>query len=224
MIHTAYQRNGAYFLLMSEMQSYAKNHGVKFGLGFGNEKSTKAVLKYGLWTYYNRMKRFSIHISTIPVNKIFRKLGLFNLYLGLIRMYLHKHIIPYRKENFEEYNCVPTIKYNYDFFLKRSSSEYFLIKLKQTILWLKVDNFLKVGFIKNPFEEDLPIIFSSLKSFCRLFGIGEIMMQFSEGSKEELSLKKHFPSHNSWPILVCNFDSHFPLDKLQLSLCDTESF
>lgn len=224
MIHPDYQRFGIYVKLLSKVEEVAKENGICFSLGFPNDNSFYPVVHKGMWNFKNRMVGYKIKVNTLPLYKIFKKMGARETYLNWASNKLKGITCSFQQEAFIESNERPHIIHDELFFNYKNTKAHFLLKIDGKFVWVKLGDQLSVGFVSELTETEMLEIVHQLQLIAKKLFINLIIFQFTKGSIQEEHMTKHFHGFDSWPILFTNQQSRFPIERLKLQYCDIDSF
>ena len=224
MVHPDFQKNGIFPKIMQRVEELAIQNDFHFTIGFGNQRSQPVAIYERKWSHENRLVRYSLPIITIPINKVFRKMGLQYLHTKWCKFVLKKYEFHFENDVLQQQIKQPEIIRNKDYFVRKESPAHILMRIDQTLVWIKINAQLCVGFVKYPNEIALLKTIEKLKYLCKILGINEILFQLTSGCEQDKLMEKHFEKHNSWHILNKNLSSNLNLNDLHLEFCDLDSF
>ncbi|AWA29504.1 hypothetical protein HYN48_05045 [Flavobacterium magnum] len=226
MTHPQYRGRGLLAELARLTHEVLEKNGFTMIFGFPNQNSEHLLLDTLHWQFSQRMSGyyfrtgsglFSRIINEIPIlkNALRRKSA------AQLLQYVTTALMPTGNDR----SAVTTVRDAVHFDYKRFSGN-FVIQAGGCIFWIKNGKKLVVG----DFEADTSAAFqrglSALKTICKKGGVSEIHFQVTAGSRKDLLLKS-FPGamqFDSWIIGYKNFNSSFPLEKLEFTLADVDIF
>lgn len=212
--------------MFSDIQQFgmklAFDAGASFMYGFGNQASTPIVVKQG-WTAKDELKRFVIPTGSIPFGKAIQKLGMRSLFQRYVRFVLRKYIRPYNNEFIKSSDEVQVL-YDKDYLNYKSYYNSHFIIMDGIPVWIKADNYIRVGqvILKTPEERDR--IIRKLKSLAFRIGVPDILFQIKTGTTEEILLSEKYSSAKSWAVCYKDHCSSFPLHTITLNFSDIDSY
>jgi GNAT superfamily N-acetyltransferase len=224
MVHPDYQGKNIYVKLLDKLKEVAKENGICFSLGFPNDNSFYPVVHKGKWLIAVHMVGFMIHVKTMPLRRLCRKLGVENAYLKWVGKKLKPYQVPYHPDAFVQPKHRFHIVHDEVFFKYKQSPAHFLLKIYDEYVWIKIGTQLAVEFIGEMDEQKLLAVTHELTMIAKKLYISQVMLQFTVGASQELILKRKYAFFESWPVLYSNQQSAFPPHELQIQYCDVDSF
>jgi hypothetical protein len=109
--------------------------------------------------------------------------------------------------------------YNY-----KSFTPNYFVELKSTKIWIKPTGGLLVGDMEVVNESQVSETISSLKDLAAQLGLKKVIIQTDQESELCKMLQTKHLFSDSWLIGYKNFTSNFPLEKLQLTYGDLDTF
>lgn len=204
-----------------------KKSGITFVWGFPNQNSEYGCLNKLNWKYVERMQGFKISISKIPLEKMIRKTGFVNtFYTQHIGKAFSEYKVnkPLKGSVFNNEDCV-SIARDQAYYQYKSFTNSFVIKIEETLFWIKIKNGLLIGDIETSSKKQFIKALSILKKIAFKCGITEIIFQTSPNTLiENLVSDIATESFESWVVGYKNFCSEFPLEKLKFTFADLDTF
>jgi hypothetical protein len=202
-----------------------QREGYQFIFGYSNENSLPAATKKLGWKYMENLKGYRIHVRTLPLEKICRRLKFpYKAYLAWVDFVFRNQ----KTHEVVPNSCIEGenggIVRDEAFYAYRSFSFNRRVKVEGVKLWFKLYAQLCIGDIERVGEEQMLQMLRKLKGKCFWLGIDEIVFQASAGTHNEVIFAKHFPSFESWATLYSNFTSEVDFTKLKLTFGDIDSF
>jgi len=222
-----YAGNGLFTKLGKLTDEQLKKFDIKFVWGFPNQNSEYGYLNKLDWKYEERMEGFKIKTSVLPFEKIMKKTNFTtSLYENHITQILEKYKIDEQiKGSVYNSDTVVSTARNKAYYDYKSFNNNFTIKIKDVLFWIKIKNGLLVGDIETPSKESFYIALKELKKIASKNGIGEIIFQSSPGTLISRYIKDNSDEQfESWCVGYKNFNSEFPLEKLQFTFGDLDTF
>ncbi len=222
-----YTGNGLFTKLGKLTDTLLKEANIKFVWGFPNQNSEYGYMNKLDWQYKERLQRFNIRTSFIPIEKIARKLDSTNRFYD---KKISKVFEKYKTDKkiigsvFLNKDVVSTSR-NDEFYTYKSFTNNFTISIKGVLFWIKIKNGLLIGDVEVFSEELFHKAFQKLKQIAASNGIGEINIQASPDTQIAKLMQEYAKkSVDSWAVGFKNFTSEFPLEQLKLTLGDLDTF
>lgn len=198
---------------------------IKFAWAFLNQNSEYPYLNKLNWTAKIRMQYFIIKTGAFPTEAILRKTKLFHQYhQNLIQQKLTPLILEkqeFSSIHFDKYGSTNKDK---DFYLYKSYTTNYLIMLNNVKVWIKPLGGLLIGDMETTNEKSFFKTIHELKKLACSLGLNKLVFQASPETTLYQMLSKKYEANNSWLIAYKNFNSNFPLDKLQFTYGDLDTF
>lgn len=225
MTHPRYQGKGLFTNLGKIMQALAAEEGILFLYGFPNQNSYPGYIKKLDWKFTGKMKCYTIQVKCIPFENIFRKFGLNSLNrIRFKRATRHlKSLTPILRSSVinKEYGGV---KRDYRFYRYKSYSNNHTLEIEGCKVWLKIHGAMLIGDIEN-FSEDVKMnVLSTLKKIALKIGVQKIIFQTSPNTHIDQFLSKEYEAVETFPIGFYDIKSPIPLDKLNFTYGDLDTF
>jgi hypothetical protein len=226
MTHSDHRGNHFFEKLSAKTFQLGKECGVKFMYGFPNQYSLGASIKSG-WQYANeKMRTYTIKVSTLPLAKLCRKNSVLNsLYKGYVNLILkfYKSAVSFFPNSMLAKN-VGGVLHDADYFSYKSYSHKKIIKIDNCNVWIKVDGELKIGDIEKKKEVDFIRLMKKLKFISFLIGCREIQTTVCEESFIHQSMKENFKSTESFMVARIDFGLDFPKENVKFIMADFDTF
>jgi hypothetical protein len=202
-----------------------KQKGVRFVWGFPNQNSEYGYVNKLNWKGNNRMQAFIIPLSKVSEEVLRRKA---NIGVESFQEKIKRIIEPIRieKVNLQSVNTdqYPSVQHSTNFFEYKSFSPNYMIDLAGCKVWIKTEGGLLVGDVEQKSEEQFTELIQHLVQLGKKLGLHQLVFQFSPNSTHCQWMKKHYKAVDSWLIGYKNFNSDFPLEELQLTYGDLDTF
>jgi hypothetical protein len=219
-----YQGKGIFKVLGKLTENLLKSEGINFFYGFPNEASAKTYVKND-WECHGSVTGFKVPVKTFPREKVFRKIGFGKLYDSFVKSRLTKLLSSERiLPNSMQDKIHPAILRDKSFFEYKCFTPNYIIEIGNVKVWMKIQSGMHIGDIDTLEENKLLETITGLKQIAKRLGVTSIILQYQEGSAQEIILKKHFESFLSWKLVFTNFSSKLPLDKFRVNYGDLDSF
>lgn len=202
-----------------------KKKGVRFVWGFPNQNSEYGYVNKLDWKGNKRMQAFLIPLSIVSEEVLRRKA---NLGVESFQEKIKRIIEPIRieKANLQSVNTdqYPSVQHSKNFFEYKSFSPNYMIELAGCKVWIKTEGGLLVGDVEQKSEEQFTELIQHLLQLGKKLGLHQLVFQFSPQSTHCQWMKKHYKAVDSWLIGYKDFNSDFPLEELQLTYGDLDTF
>jgi len=203
-----------------------KGAGIRFVYGFPNQNSEYGYLNKLDWISNERMQRFKIDVSTIPVAKLFK---LIPAWSDTYKKFSVSQFKPYLSEVKELPNSATDGNHGGSvrdkrFFKYKSFTDNAIYNFNDVLFWLKIERTISIGDIEVCKEEKILAAITELRKLAALLGIPTITVQSSPGSFLDKLFSKYYTPISSWAIGYKNFNSAIPLQKLRFTYGDLDTF
>ncbi|MAX80062.1 MAG: hypothetical protein CL843_07795 [Crocinitomicaceae bacterium] len=199
--------------------------GVRFMWAFLNQDSEYAFTKKLNWKGEKRMKCFTIPVAAFPTEKLFRRTKVFEKYnQQWIRKKLSDRMLENKQVQSVDLAENVGVCRNKAYFDFKNYTPNFCIDVEGTAVWIKPLGGLLVGDMEVISQEQVLKTVDGLKRIAQKVGIDKIILQVSEENKLYHYLSPKYPSIDSWLIGYKNINSDFPLETLDLTYGDLDTF
>lgn len=221
----AHTGNGLFTKLGELTDQVLIEKGVKFVWGFPNQNSEYGYVNKLHWQGEARMQCYIFKLSSISSETVYRKTKLFERRnQERIKKELSSLLVPKQQLHSIDTKMGGGIDRSNHFYAYKNFSPNYFIELKGTKVWIKPLGGLLVGDIEVKNEQQLLASIEELKILAKQLGLNKLTIQASPKSQLNLLLKKHFSPIDTWLIGYKNFSSQFPLEKLQFTYGDLDTF
>ncbi len=225
MIHSDYRFKGLFVKLGELTYDLCKRSGIQFVFGFPNQNSQPGLVNKLGWKMIGSMDRFTIPVRTVPLYKIAQRMPFLNKpYQFYQNRVLRKYTRDSRKQKealFAEKNYA--ICRSNDYILYKSYNNNFFINIRDTVLWIRIQNALVIGDMIVP-ENDFWKIINKLKRIAFWMGVDTINFQTSPDTLLHKRLSEKYKASPSFHIGVKDFGSNVFFEKFSFSYADIDIF
>jgi hypothetical protein len=217
--------NGLFSRLGELTDEVLISKGVRFVWGFPNQNSEYPYVHKLHWKGEERMQCYILPLSTISSETIYRKTRLFEKQK---QASIQKQLKPLLIEK-KDLHSIDTTQFggidrSRAFYQYKSFSPNYFIRLNDTRIWIKPLGGLLVGDLEIRDEDQVFTCISKLKELARKLGLNKLVIQASPRSPLNQTLQKRYQASESWLIGYKNFNSNFPLNELQFTYGDLDTF
>jgi len=217
--------NGLFTKLGELTDQTLQDNGVKFVWGFPNQNSEYGYVNKLNWQGKERMQCYIFKLNPLSSEVIYRKTKIFNQHKQeRIKSLLSSIIIDKKDLQSIDKRLFGGIERSSDFYRYKSFSTNYFVNLNGTKVWIKPVGGLLVGDLEFKTEANLLETINDLKALAKQLGLNKVVIQTSPNTMLNNTLKKHFQSIDSWLIGYKNFYSKLPLDQLQFTYGDLDTF
>ncbi len=216
---------GLFSELSQKTYDLCEANGIKILFGFPNQTSFKVMHNKHGWQMIGAMKRFSIYVSAVPLQKICSKFSVTRrLYKNYSGWVLEKYLHP--KSDFKNPildEGFVGIFYDDSYFNYKKFTNNKLLKISGALVWINIKKSLVIGNMvvaNNNFKK----VITQLKQLAIKLGVTEIQFQVSPETALHKLLSSSYESLPSFKIIVKDFSSGIPLDKIKFSYSDIDIF
>ena len=199
--------------------------GVRFVWGFPNQNSEYGYVNKLNWKGNERMQCYTFKLSSISTEVISRKTKVLEKQMQeRIRNRLKKHLVEKVDLHSIDTKMYGGIDRSAAFYRYKSFSPNYFILLNGTKAWIKPVGGLLVGDLAVKSEEQVFAAVKDLKKLARSIGLNKLVIQASPKSQLNQILKTKYSPTDSWLIGYKDFNSDLPLDQLQFTYGDLDTF
>jgi len=225
MTHPAHRNKGLFVLLANLTYGLCLKEGIKLVFGFPNQNSLPGLINKLGWLITGRLDRFTIPVTTVPLERLAAKLGVFKgLYKSYTKQVLKKLIltqqgIPAAVFN-KEYNGVYRTA---DYLQYKTYNTTYTVKIHEALVWFKIQNGFIVGDMSG-FEDDFDRVIKGLIKLAKKLGLRKLQFQVSPDAKLYVLLKKYNEPIPAFPVIIKDLGSGVDLEGLELTFADIDIF
>ena len=199
--------------------------GVRFMWAFLNQDSEHVFINKLNWDGKRRMKCFTIPVATLPTEKLFRRTKVFEKQnQDRIRRKLSDSILVNKPIQSVDTTRNVGVSRNLAYFDYKSYTSNFCVDVDGTAVWIKPVGGLLVGDMEVKSQEQVLKTVEGLKQMAQKIGVNKVIIQVSEANPIYNFLSTRNPSIDSWLIGYKNINSNFPLETLDLTYGDLDTF
>lgn len=220
-----YQGKGLFTKLGKITQALAAEEGLLFVYGFPNQNSYPGYIKKLDWEFTGKMKCYTIRVTSLPFENVFRNIGLKKVYEIYASAVINKYasidkVLPSTVIE----NGYGGVKRDERFYSYKQYSSNQVVDVFGCKVWLKVNGAILVGDIENKPEELKLEVLRVLKKLAFKLGVNKIIFQASPDTHIDQFLSKHYESIETFPIGFYNIKCPFGFDKLRFTYGDLDTF
>lgn len=227
MTHSRHTGKGLFIALATETYNYCKSIGVHLVFGFPNKNSYPGFTKKLGWIHFDDIHAYLVRVRCIPWIRLKNTFKL--------PQYLHDYwfrliMSLYKKGRAFNSSCiqqnVPVIDHSEGFFKYKKYDENFVVKINGLNVWLKHDDmFLYVGDIEHCSEIEFTSLLKMLKFLAFITGLPHLRYHGSTNAWASKMFAKYGHKLDvTYPAGGVNFRNEIPLDKMQFTLADFDTF
>jgi hypothetical protein len=207
----AHQKRGLHFQLANLSYEAMRKLGARLVFALHSETTFQHTKRLG-WVSGEHLRRYHLKITTLPINKIFFKINaFFPIYERFVRWIWRTHIEPnawFPNPLLAEGHFA--VKYTPDFFKYKTHGGSFVFRVENTLVWAKIQGALVIGAIEKCDAKTVQKVMNTLKRWCFLVGITEILIMASPETELSASLEQLVPSQKAWLVGWLMFDEMQP--------------
>ncbi|CAA0102427.1 Uncharacterised protein [BD1-7 clade bacterium] len=226
MTHPKHNGRGLFVYLGKKTEELIKKEGISMVYGWPNQKSSLVYFRKLKWTKTGTMKRYHIRVSTLPLSHASKISSLttytYTLYQRLILNQFRQTSNVFSSSVIDDEHG--GLHRNEAFFIYKRALGSDIYQIAGCKIWMKIDGALLIGDIEHNSEANILKLLKALQRLCRLLGIQEIRFQCSPDCFLDKILSRHYVSHDSWEIGGKNFADIIPLEKMQFTYGDLDTF
>jgi hypothetical protein len=202
-----------------------KTKNVRFVWGFPNQNSEYGYVNKLDWKGKNRMQAYILPLAKISSEVISRKSKVGQ---KKVQKLIESKLEPIRvkKQGLQSVDDsnFPTVDRSKDFYNYKQFSPNYMIRVNGVKAWIKTEGGLLIGDMEAKDEKQFFKTIAALKELGKSLGLHKVIIQLANQSQQNKWMKKEYAAVDSWLIGYKNFNSEFPLDQLQLTYGDLDTF
>ena len=217
----AYQGQGLHYQLAKLSYQFMEEKGIKYVYAFHSENTYYSTKKLA-WKEHVHLERFNLEVKTLPIAKVFNKLGMNAIYNLFFRKDIpNGSFAKLRLEHSDKFRQNLTSDFiNY----KNSFNDHYLIESEGCVLWVKIAAIMMVGLFYAPSENSFQKAIQKLKRKAFFLGINEILFQVDPASKMASQLRSIASPKKSWLLGYLDFDPEIDIQDFMFSYSDLDTF
>lgn len=228
MTHPDHRGKGLFVSLAKATFELCKEMGVVFVFGYPNENSYPGFVKRLGWTHSYDMVGWNVIVPTFPVASALKRFGFGRFHRKIFTRLLKRVFDEVSYEDavgllfFEtsEDSVIHDIR-----FLNYKLRDGFILKYKSTIIFVKVDDDIRIGLIAAPNgSEDVKGALRLLGVVCWFGGVVRIRSYFSPGGKMDKLLKNIGIRRGSTPFCYLKFAGDSDLVNFETVYVDYDTY
>ncbi len=224
MTHPDHQNKGLFMLLAKKIHELARENNIQFIFGFPNQHSYKRLVKLNWQFRKEPMKRFTFKGSLFPFMRLLYK-------SSFVRKWFHYLIDSFiftdkslSDRTFSNKDC-KCIVHDHIFINYKTYNKTFFVKFDESYAWIKIDGFLKVGFVKLQEDRSIEWLIKKIKRLTILLGCSNFSFLTSQNTSLFERLKAISQGVDSFPIGFYNLgNAAIDFDKIEFEYCDIDIF
>lgn len=225
MIHPKYRFKGLFVQLANLTFDLCAEEGVSIIFGFPNQHSLYDFLSKLKWQFTETMNCYIIPVSIIPMGLAISRIPFLNtIYYAYQQRTLKKYLQAQKGiENSVFKDGFAGVNRNGLYLNYKTCHRTQVIKIGESLLWIKTDNGLIIGDI-NCKEEDFEDMMNELSKIAFRLGLTEIRFHTSHQTTLSALFAARYNAVPSFHVLFKNMSTHIPMDKIKFTFADTDLF
>jgi len=225
MTHPKYQFKGLFVQLANLTFDLCMEEGVSLIFGFPNQNSLHGFLVRLKWQMTETLAHYNIPTGFVSVEGITKRVRFLKKMYEQYQQYILKdYLLPRKgidnglfKEGFAGVNR------NAHYMNYKTYNDTQVIKIGDSILWIKIKNGLIVGDV-NCKDGEFDHMMLELKKLALKLGLKNIQFHTSHQTKLSGLLSSRYPAEPSFYVLFKDLGSRIPLDKIKFTYADVDTF
>lgn len=226
MTHPKYQNSGIFAELAKLTLNLGRAEGIQVLFGFPNQNSFPSFINKLKWQVTDTMDRFTIPIKPVfPLEKLINRLPVFKHAAGKYRKaVLKKHIVTGQKgvanSVLDNHNGV----FRDDNYLQyKSYSLTQVIRIDQSIIWIKLRNGLFIGDISG-IADNFGAVMTKLCKLAGKLGMDKVHFYASPNTQLHALFSQHYQPITSFPVIFKDLGSGIHTENIKFTLADIDIF
>ncbi len=217
MTHPSHRSRGLFVKLSNMTFDLCREEGIRLIFGFPNENSYPLMVSRLGWIETEKLKLFTIPVSSFLGRRFFQR-----------RVKFPKTVL---KENILTEKGIPNsvtsegytgIYRSNDYLQYKTYSQTHVLKLRSSTVWIKLGKHLIVGDIL--LQDSSVDFFHDLKNIAKVLRVNNIFFQASNGLQLTELFAKCYKPTLAFPVLLKDFDSGIPIEKIKFTFADIDIF
>lgn len=220
MTHPDHRRAGLFLTLAGETYRLAAEKGIRLIFGFPNENSLPGFMKLNWIFLPANMKVFMLRASRFAFKNVLKKIPL----MSKAHDNWLRSLYPTKKKAGDFVTEDGVIKDPAFVDYKKYSNAWF-VEIDETLVWLKADGTLKVGYIAWNDRIAMPGFLLKLKLLAIRAGCSQVMFVASDDTELFKQLSKYAQPTGEFPIGIYPLsDGVWNFSGLKFNYCDIDIF
>ena len=225
MTHPKYRYKGLFVQLANLTFDVCQEEGVSIIFGFPNQNSLHGFLIKLKWQMTETMNCFIIPVGIIPLEAITRKLSfLREPFKKYQQQVLKDYLVPLKGiENSVFVDGYAGVNRNAHYLNYKTYSDTQVIKIGESLLWIKIKNGLIIGDMKCT-EEDFEETMDKLHKLTARLGLRQIQFHTSHLTTLSGLFAERYNAIPSFHVLFKDFGTNIQMDKIKFTFADIDTF
>jgi hypothetical protein len=221
--HPLHQKKGLFITLAEMTYNLAMELNIEFLFGIPNYLSYPGFVKKLKWQHTGFMQIFRIRVNTLPLAYLSKKNNSFN---SFYQKYTHFIIsVLFKKETtFCLNSTIYEIKANENYKNYKNYNKKYFIKIDDVVLWITIDNFLKIGDIQGLNEENIILFIKKIKLISFSLGCHKIVFQCNKTNNLFKVFSSQITPSEGLPIIFKNLTNNYTTENISLKYSDIDTF
>lgn len=228
MTDPAHQKRGLFVRLAKMTYELAIQEKIHFVFGFPNQNSFPGFERKLDWKFYDYMYNFNLSTNSLPLCEISFKLPFFRkLYKSYVRWVLKKWEFTMNEDVincFNSGNPVGYVKKDMGFFKYKLNEDSYLLMLKGFLIFLKVDDHLKIGDVSFFAKDRLGEFIKVIKKLGLKFQSRKVVFSVNKNHWLYHYLNEYEAPEIGLPIGFYVINEDIPYSELSFTLADFDTF
>ena len=225
MTHPNHRFKGMFVELSNKTFDLCQHLRIRLVFGFPNQNSYHgAVNKLG-WKMTETMACFVIHVKSLPLESVARKMRLFKLYSRYTQFVLKKNLLSlHGTVNSVIADGFAGVYRNEEYFAYKTYSPSRIVRIGNAKAWISNRPGIFIGDMENVHETNFKAVIDKLKRIARKLGVRQIQFHCSPGTTLHRLFSEKFEATPSYPVLFQDFGSSIPPEKIKFTFADIDIF
>ena len=225
MTHPNHRFKGMFVELSNKTFDLCRHLRIRLVFGFPNQNSYHgAVNKLG-WKMTETMACFVIHVKSLPLEAVARKMRLFKLYSRYTQFVLKKNLLSlHGTANSVIADGFAGVYRNEEYFAYKTYSPSRIVRTGNAKAWISNRPGIFIGDMENVDETNFKAVIYKLKRIARKLGVRQIQFHCSPGTTLHRLFSEKFEATPSYPVLFQDFGSSIPPEKIKFTFADIDIF
>ena len=225
MTHPKYQFKGLFVQLANLTFDLCMEEGISIVFGFPNQNSLHGFLVRLKWQMTETLAYYNIPTGIISFEAISKNIPFLKKAYEQYQQYILKDYLLPKKgvENSVFKDGFAGVNRNALYIKYKTYHNTHVIKIGNTVLWIKIKNGLVIGDI-NCKEEEFDSIIAELKKLALKLGLKQIHFHTSHQTKLSALFSSRYHADPSFYVLFKDLGSRIPLDKIKFTYADLDTF
>jgi hypothetical protein len=225
MTHPKYQFKGLFVQLANLTFDLCRDEGISLVFGFPNQNSLHGFLVRLKWQMTETLDYYNIPVGIVSFESVSKRIPFLKKTYAQYQQYILKDYLLPRKgiENSVFKDEFAGVNRNAHYFNYKTYHDTQVIKIGESLLWIKIKNGFIIGDI-NCRDEDFDNMMAGVRKLVLKLGLKHIQFHTSHQTRLSALFASRYDATPSFYVLFKDLGSRIPLDKIKFTFADVDTF